>query len=43
MSTTLLAKFAAGVVDKGGKFATSVIDTGGGLDLQISLRIFKKI
>jgi hypothetical protein len=25
----LVAKFAAGVVDTGGKFATGVIDTGG--------------
>ncbi len=49
-----MAKFAAGVVDTGGKFAASVVDTGGNLppvlltlvvhlDLRISLRIFEKI
>ncbi len=49
-----MAKFAADVVDTGGKFAAGVVDTGGNLpqvsltpvvhlDLQISLRIFEKI
>jgi hypothetical protein len=43
-----VAKFAAGVVDTGGKFATGVVDTGGNLppvhlDLRISPRIFEKI
>ncbi len=49
-----MAKFAAGVVDTGGKFATGVVDTGGKLppvslipvehlDLRISPRIFEKI
>ncbi len=57
VSTTqgeLLAKFAAGVVDTGGKFASGIVDTGGNLppvsltpvvhlDLRISPRIFEKI
>jgi hypothetical protein len=49
-----VAKFAAGVVDTGGKFAACVVDTGGNLppvsltpvvhhDLRISTRIFEKI
>ncbi len=49
-----MAKFAAGVVDTGGKFATGVVETGGNfppvsltpvvhLDLRISPRIFEKI
>jgi hypothetical protein len=49
-----VAKFAAGVVDTGGKFAASVVDTGSNLppvsltpvvhlDLRISPRIFEKI
>jgi hypothetical protein len=29
VSTTLVANFAAGVIDTGGKFANSVVDTGG--------------
>ena len=48
-----MAKFAAGVVDTGGKFATGVVDTGGNLppvsltpvvhlDLRISPRFSKK-
>ncbi len=48
-----MAKFAAGVVDTGGKFAADVVDTGGNLplvlftpvvhlDLRISPRIFEK-
>ncbi len=43
-----MEKFAAGVVDTGGKFAAGVVDTGGNfplvvhLDLRISPRIFKK-
>ena len=57
VSTTLgklVAKFAAGVVDTGGKLATGVVDTGGNfapvslipvvnLELRISPRIFEKI
>jgi hypothetical protein len=57
VSTTqgkLVEKFAAGVVDTGGKFSAGVVDTGGNLppvsltpvvhlDLRISPRIFKKI
>jgi hypothetical protein len=57
VSTTqgeLVAKFAAGVVDTGGKIAAGVVDTGGNLppvsltpvvylDLRISPRIFEKI
>jgi hypothetical protein len=50
----LLALFATGVIDTGGKFAAGVVDTGGNfplvllipmvhLHLQISLRIFEKI
>jgi hypothetical protein len=39
----LVAKFAAGVVDTGGKFATGVNNTREHLDLQISPRILKKI
>jgi hypothetical protein len=38
----MVEKFAAGVVDTGGKFATGVDDTGGN-DLRISPRIFEKI
>jgi hypothetical protein len=44
-----VAKFAAGVVDTGGKFAADVVDTGGNLPpvvylgLRISPRIFEKI
>ncbi len=41
-----MAKFAAGVVDTGGKFATGVVYTGGAplhLYLRISPRIFEKI
>jgi hypothetical protein len=57
VSTTqgeLVAQFAAGVIDTGGKFAAGVFDTGGNLppvsltpvvhfDLRISPRIFEKI
>jgi hypothetical protein len=42
LSTTqgeLVAKFAVGVVDTGGKFATPAVH----LDLRISLRILEKI
>jgi hypothetical protein len=56
VSTTqgeMVTKFAACVVDTGGKFAAGVVDTGGNLppvsltpvvhlDLRISPRIFKK-
>ncbi len=44
-SAVTVAKFAAGVVDTGGKFVTSVVDTGAvvHLDLLISLRVFEKI
>jgi hypothetical protein len=49
----LVAKFAAGVVDTGGKFAAGVVNTGGNLppvsltpvvhlDLRISPRSFEK-
>ncbi len=49
-----MAKFAAGVVETGGRFAADVVDTGGNLplvslipvvhlDLRISPRIFEKI
>jgi hypothetical protein len=57
VSTTqgeLVAEFATGVVDIGGKFATGVVDTGGNLppvsltpvvhlDLRISPQILEKI
>jgi len=39
----LVAKFAAGVVDTGGKFATGVIVPVVNLELRISPRIFEKI
>ncbi len=43
----LVAKFAGGVIDTGGKLAAGVVDTGGSfaagvIELKIYLRIFKK-
>jgi hypothetical protein len=38
-----VAKFAAGVVDTGGKFATGVVDTGGAPSLANISANFRKI